>query len=105
MIEDGRRTFDCRAHGNSRRLVPPSGQQARLPAPAPWAGGTRCGRALTALFIELPPAADREDAFDLLNGAGELLVNYELNQENGLLAQMQKAIQKRLVEQYGYKSL
>jgi hypothetical protein len=30
---------------------------------------------LTALFIELPPAADREDAFDLLNGAGELFVN------------------------------
>jgi len=29
---------------------------------------------LTALFIELPPAADREDAFDLLNGAGELFV-------------------------------
>jgi hypothetical protein len=60
---------------------------------------------LTAPFIELPPATDREDAFDLLNGAGELLVNYELNQENGLLAQMQKAIQKRLVEQYGYKSV
>jgi hypothetical protein len=54
---------------------------------------------LTAPFIELPPATDREDAFDLLNGAGELLVNYELNQENALLAQMQKAIQKRLVEQ------
>jgi ATP-dependent DNA ligase len=34
-------------------------------------------------------------AFDLLNGAGELLVNYELNQENGLLAQMQNAIQKK----------
>ena len=59
-------------------------------------GGTRCGRALTAPFIELPPATDREDAFDLLNGAGELLVNYELNQENGLLAQMQKAIQKKI---------
>ncbi|MGA7880222.1 MAG: hypothetical protein WCD63_05050, partial [Terrimicrobiaceae bacterium] len=45
-------------------------------------------------------------AFDLLNGAGELLVNYELNQENGLLAQMQNAIQKKdFVEQYGYKSL
>ena len=83
----------------------PAGQQARLPARAPWAAGTSSGRALTAPFIELPPATDREDAFDLLNGAGELLVNYELNQENGLLAQMQKAIQKRLVERYGYKSL
>jgi hypothetical protein len=37
----------------------------------------------------------------------QLLVNYELNQEeNGLLAQMQTAIQKKdLIEQYGYKSL
>jgi hypothetical protein len=57
------------------------------------------------VLIELPPATDREDADDPLNGAGELLVNYELNQENGLLAQMQNAIQKKdLLHSMGAKA-
>jgi hypothetical protein len=34
----------------------------------------------------------------------QLLVNYELNQENGLLAQMQNAIKKNLLNNMGAKA-